>query len=523
MGRLVSKGDVALYRSTFEGEVTLFDAAIVGNLFARSSKFNGVNKDDNSKYPFELWKARVAQSTEFTNSVFKGEVSADYAVFGTDVKFDGTTFKQPARFKNVQFNDIADFRGSIFMEAATFENSIVKRDIQFTDAKFRNEANFKYLSVGRFLNFSNNPLNTEDFMGDEGSKELNELKGTIFSGAVNLEGVKVGDVLDFRNASSAELLKISLAEVNGQTLFEKFISPDGLDLSHNHFGDLKIIGQQGKEFAGINLDATSINGDLYIQDVDVTNDFSAQDLVAKDSTTFMKLKVNRDLNLSNASLGSFTMSSDQFWTKPDETKNGIIYYLNLRGATYANIGFATLDGDELRYQEFKGGQAGFLGEMVAASEYSPQAYRTLETFLTEKGRSSNAADIEYDRKVRERDSLAPWSPAWVLSWFRWVFSGYGKYPWLAFLWSLILITISAVVFWYQEDLTKDQKESPGKLFFYCFLYSFFLFFTFVVLEFTKDWEPKKTETSFKVYKQFHKMLGLLIAPTAVLVFGGLIK
>ena len=54
MGRMIAEGDLALYQSTFSGEVTLFGADIKNNLFARGSHFNGVKPDENSAYPFEL-------------------------------------------------------------------------------------------------------------------------------------------------------------------------------------------------------------------------------------------------------------------------------------------------------------------------------------------------------------------------------------------------------------------------------------------------------------------------------------
>ena len=520
MSRMIANGDVALYGSEFNGPVTLFDAQISGNLFAKNSKFHGTKwLDKKSKYPFELWKAHITQSTEFTNAVFNGIVSADYAVFGADVKFDGATFEKTARFKNIQSNDIVDFRGAKFMDAVTFESSVVKRDLQFTDAQFAGETDFNYLSVGRFLNFSKTPLNGEEFDGTNVT-----FHGAKFLGNVKFEGVQVGNVLDFTDANFADLFKMNLATVGGRAVFQDFTSPKGLDLSHDHFADLQIIEQPGREFTSIKLDSTAINGDLYVQDVVVDN-LSAQDLMIKDSTTFMQLKVRKNLNLSNASLGSFIMSSDKFWPEPKKTRNETSYNLNLRGATYANIGFATLKANELNYQEFDSNKTKLLGDMVGASIYSPQAYRTLEHFLIEKGQSGSADDVEFDRRHRElEDGILPnRSTGWFLSWFLLIFSGYGQHPEYALGWGILIVILGALIFWYKGGNETSSGQEASKLFIYCLLYSFALFFPFALFEFARKWEPKSDQTLFVLYKQIHKLLGLVITPTAVLAFSGLIK
>lgn len=120
MGRMVAEGDVALYQSTFNGEVTLFGANIIKNLFARGSQFNAVAPDKDSAFPFELWTAHVGQTTEFNDSVFKGEVKADNAKFDGDMLFENAVFEKPASFQSIHTGNTANFMKAVFNNDVTF-------------------------------------------------------------------------------------------------------------------------------------------------------------------------------------------------------------------------------------------------------------------------------------------------------------------------------------------------------------------------------------------------------------------
>jgi len=555
MGRMIVDGDLGLYESEFVGPVTLFDAKISGNLFARGSRFRGTQwPDRKSKYAFELWTTEVGEATEFSNSTFQGYVMAAYGVFGQDARFDGVTFNDTANFTNFKVGEFANFAKTTFNKDAKFESGVVSRDMQLSGAVFKGAADFNNLSVGRFFNFSKTPLNKDDF----DDKTLPN-SGAKFLCSVQFNGVHVGKILDFTQAqyeyqcqidSAAssvgnqmkEPFKMNLAEIEGQAILEEFTSSTGLDLSHSQFGDLdiKVLKSANEENPNtVKLDSTKINGDLYMQAIHI-NMFSAQDLAVAGSTTFIDLQVLGDLNLSSANLGSFIINDAKyFWTcaqesnTPPSDKCGVVVkekpIFNLRSTTYTDINFVAVDdekdGSVISYQDFESAQAAFLDAMVAASEYSPQTYRAFEAFLTEKGRSSAAADLEFARKVRERDEvLVPHSLPWWRSWFLYWFSGYGQVSGFAFVWSMLFIVIATIMFKSQGDLFRDKKEATEtEKWLYCFFFSFFLFFSFVVLEFAKDWEPKETGTRFRVYKYSHKMLGLFLAPTAILIFSGLIK
>lgn len=552
LDRMVVNGDLALYNSTFEGGVTLFGADISNNLFARASKFLSTVPVPNSAFPFELWTTQVGQATEFTDAVFMGEVKSDDAKFGADLRFNNAVFEMPASFRNIQVGNIANFQNSqfkgwsdfdssvfgldarfpgvsfdgeatftnirvgnkadfqkvVFQDMVDFESSIMDRDVAFTEAVFHGDANFNYFSVIRFFDFDRTTLN-QAFSFQYTTVGWPYFAGATFNGPVDFEGMEASNAFELTDASYTDLSEpftVTLADVAGAVTFENFTAPAGLHLEHNHFGDLAITAPEGERFASINLSATKVNGDFEMENV-ATDVFQADGFVASDSTTFKQVSVAQALDMSNASVGFFTI--DQFSWPRD------VNAFNLRGMTYTDIG--------LYNRELNDDTWGVLLDMVEQSAYSPQAYRTLAQFLTEKGHPDWAADVELSRKARERDRiLTPRSGAWFWSWFLYIFSGYGQRPDFAFIWSALVITIGAIVFRREQDMvildTSDAKPPYNPI-----LYSFALFLPYIDLGIASKWDPNPNRKFAGLYKHIHRLLGWVLMPIALLTFGGIIS
>ena len=562
LGRLVAKGDVALYRSTFEKEVTLFDADIANNLFARQSKFLGMVADSDSLDPFEVWKTQVGQTTEFTNSIIKGKAIADDAKFGVDLKFDGAVFEQSASFKNIQVGSIANFQGTLFKSSvdfsgsqsavdadftkaifdntanfenfrvvnhaiftdatfnsdADFQSGIMDRDIEFTGAVFNGEgiANFNYMSVERFFDFNKVTLN-EEFSFQYSTIGWPYFAETKFNNKVDFEGMQASNDFELTGASynySEEPFTVYLAKVDGRALFQKFSSRAGLDLSSSEFGALKITGRAGNIFGEIILESTKVDGDLDIENANIT-DFSTRGLTVNGGTSLVPMKVSGKLDMSNADLGFLTIEDKGFWTgaKPN---------FDLHGMTYSDLGFVTNNGQKFIDKELDSTTKSLLIDMVDQAKYSPQVYQTLEQFLTGKGHPDWSADVELDRKKRERKSLEVFSISWFWSWFLFLFSGYGQRPIYALGWSVAIILLGAWVFQNKDDF-KALERGKDKPKFNPVLYSLALFIPFFEFGFDKNWDPKPTRTSILIYKQIHRLLGWIVAPIALLAFSGIIK
>jgi hypothetical protein len=161
--------------------------------------------------------------------------------------------------------------------------------------------------------------------------------------------------------------------------------------------------------------------------------------------------------------------------------------------------------------------------MVEQSAYSPQAYRTLAQFLTEKGHPEWAADVELSRKTRERDQvLTPRTAPWFWSWFLYIFSGYGQRPDFAFIWSALVIVIGSFVFRREEQMV-ILDASAAKPPYNPLLYSFALFLPYIDLGIASKWDPKPDRRFAGFYKHIHRLLGWVLMPIALLTFGGIIS
>jgi hypothetical protein len=553
LGRMVVKGDLALYRSTFEGGVTLFGADISNNLFARASKFLSTVPVPDSAFPFELWTTSVGQTTEFTAAVFMGQMKADDAKFGVDVRFNNAIFEQPASFRNMQVGNIANFQSSQFKDWAdfdsstfgldakfgeaifdgkavftnirvgnkvdfqkatfnnevSFESSILDRDAAFTGSTFNGKANFDYLAVARFLDLDQTTFN-QGLSFIYTTVGWPYFKDAVFNGSVDFEGMQASHDFDLTNASynyPDKAFSVTLAGVDGHALLENFMAPAGLSLEHNDFGDLTLSGRDRQRFAFVNLSSSKVAGDFSMENVN-TDTFIADGLTVQDSTTFEQVKVSHTLDMSNASIGFFTLD-DQF-TWPTDPKS-----FNLRGMTYSDIGLVGRDLDDDTWP--------VLLKMVDQSAYSPQAYHTLSQFLTEKGQPGWAAEVELSQKRRERDQiLAPRSGPWFWSWFLDIFSGYGQRPDFAFIWSALVITIGALVF-RREDEMVVLDDSAARPPYNPVLYSFALFLPYIDLGIASKWDPKPDRRFAGIYKHVHRLMGWVLMPIALLTFGGIIS
>jgi hypothetical protein len=506
LGRAVIEEDLALYSSTYEGAVILFGAEINGNFYAANSSFNGTQADKDTAFPFELWKTRVAQTTEFRNATIKGDAMFEEADFGGNLVLNNAVFEKTANFKDFHVGNFADANFVVFRDAVTFESGIVDRDANFSNAVFNGSVNFDYFLAERFIDFDEAAF-SKDISFRYSEAGWPDFSGATFQNSVDFTGLQVRNNLNFTDAAytfNEQPFSISLAQVDGSVNFSRFSAPAGLSLVNNKFGDLEISGAD-TNFALLDLTSSQIDGSLTIENVTV-DEFYAVEFSAEDSTAFQQLTVNKTLDMSNAAIGFFSI--EQFsWPLDPEV-------FNLRGMEYADIGL----GD----RELNDATWGVLLDMLEQSAYSPQAYRTLSQFLMDKGHPEWAAEVEITRKNRERDKiLTPRSAPWFWSWFLFLFSGYGQRPVLAFVWSALVIAVGSVVF-RKEDGLEVVDEDVVIPVYNPFLYSLDLFLPYIELGIADKWDPKPERKAAWVYKHIHRLLGWILMPIALLTFGGII-
>lgn len=528
-GRSEIDGNADLRDNVIEGSLNLYGAHISGELLLDNTKVLGTEPLPGSTFPTEIWNTTVDGLASFNNMEFQGDahffgshfdrfdarnvlfhghVNFGEATADQIADFSGTQFLGDANFTNFSAGSDINFYNAVFTNLAVFDNVFVNRDANFQGARFDGTANFYYFTAERFSDFSGATFNQE-FLFYYATTAYPYFENTTFNGWVTFEGMQASEDFELINSSYnyPDLpFLATVASVDGAVKFENFTAPAGLQLSDSAFGSLSLTTADQSEIQFVDLTGTSIASDLSMEKVKL-NDFLAEGMTVGGSTTLHQVTISNQLDLRNATIG-FLKVDEQF-SPPTDSQS-----FNLRGMTYSDIDL----GDQGLTDETWRGLLKFIND----SAYSPQAYQALSQFLTDKGHPDWAAEVELAQKRRERNEvLTPLSGAWLWSWFLDIFSGYGHRPALAFIWSGLVVLNGALIFRRREDMCPVEQEDV-QLNYNPVWYSFALFLPYIDLGIASKWEPSPERKWARNYKYIHMLLGWVLAPIALLTFGGII-
>ncbi len=525
--RAALNGNVDLRNNTISESLCLYGAQIAGELVLIESKVLGTQSTPDS-FPTDLRNTIVDRVAYISNVEFKGEASFIGSHFGR-LDMNGSTFSSPVSFSEAMVDQIADFdsvhfmsnadftnfstgsdanfRSASFDGAAVFENVSVGRDGNFQDATFNGIADFDYFTAERFVDFSGTTFN-QDFEFYYTEVAYPYFDNTVFNGPVTFEGMQASQAFEIIDSTynSKEPFTAFLIDVTGPVNFKGITVPAGLLLSGSHFESLTISTNGVGEIASIDLTGTAIDGDLLIQDVSMAR-FLAEGSSVGRSTTLKRVSIKQELDLRNASIGFLKVDDNLEWPKDPQA-------FNLRGMTYSDIDL----GDQgLTEETWKG-----LLQLVNQSAYSPQSYQALSQFLVDKGHPDWASEVQLAQRGRERSEiLTPLSGSWFWSWFLFIFAGYGHRPVFAIFWSVLVIATGAFVFRRKEYMLPVEQDDV-QVEYNPIWYSFSLFLPYIDLGIASKWEPNPERKWARNYKYFHMMMGWVLAPIALLTFGGII-
>ncbi|HSL42693.1 MAG TPA: pentapeptide repeat-containing protein [Anaerolineales bacterium] len=527
--RSTINGNTDLRNNTFNLDVNFYRTHVTGELLFDGSQFLGTEPLYGSSFPNEFWTTSVEGLASFVNTYFAGEAyfaqSEAYrldlwgATFDKDANFGGVTVERSAVFSNATFGGLASFEdfssgntakfeGTTFNGEATFENGTIARDVSFKDARFNGLANFDFITVGRFCDFIGTEFN-DKFSFYYTSVAWPYFDHVTFNGPVVFEGMQADEDFEVANTSYAyaeEPFAVPVATIGGAVRFTNFSVPAGLLLSRSQFESLSIEAEDKLETEFVDISETDIEHELTIANINIKRFTAAGTTVGK-STNLSNVSITEQLDMRNASIGFLKIDQQPRWpTDPDD--------FNLRGMTYTDIDIGDQGLTDATFEALVG--------LVNQSAYSPQAYDALSQFLTDKGHPDWAAEVELNQNRRERrEVLTPLSGAWFWSWFLDIFAGYGHRPVFAFGWSALVIAVGAFVFRRREDmLPLDQGDA--QLEYNPVWYSFSLFLPYIDLGIASRWEPNPCRKWARNYKYIHMMLGWILAPIALLTFGGII-
>jgi uncharacterized protein YjbI with pentapeptide repeats len=522
-------GDVDLRDNTISEGLNMYGSYVEGELLLDETKILGTQAMSGTSFPVEIWNATVDgvvslayteingyayiygsrfERLETYGAVFKDGVSFSETVVEQTATFDATHFSGDADFLNFHAESDANFRDAVFANTVTFENAFIGRDANFQGTQFKGTASFPYLTVERFADFSG-AVFSEEFLFYYTLAGYPYFEGTVFNGHVTFEGMEVTQDFEFIDVSytyADEPFTVAIVNVDGAASFTNIVAPAGFDFSNSHFGSLSIETDESSSFHFINISGSEIDGDFVIENANL-QDLLADGLSVGGSTTLYQVAISNQLDLRNAEIGFLKV--DEKFTPPTEPTA-----FNLRGMTYTDIDL----GDQgLTDRTWRG-----LLMFINDSAYSPQSYQALAQFLIDKGHPDWAAEVELAQKRRERNEvLRPFSGAWLWSWFLDIFSGYGQRPALAFIWSGLVVAMGAFVYRNKENMLPVEQDDV-QVEYHPVWYSFALFLPYIDLGIAAKWEPNPERKWARYYKYIHMMLGWILAPIALLTFGGII-
>jgi uncharacterized protein YjbI with pentapeptide repeats len=491
IGRSDWSGSLYIDFATFNGDFDITDANVERNLFAANAEFRGT--DPRPRFA----RLTVNGEAHFENASFTG------APVFTQANIKHGFFASGAQFNNrntrAQFDDLL-VGDDVWLDHCRFAGSV-----DFTDAQTHGDfqaAHAEFQSLENAASFKNVRV--------EGSLALSE---TVFSGPADFTHANIGAALDFTNASfllpSAPVLFHEL-KLDGDARFDGTTFNSAADFHASRIADE--LSFRGTHFHGqpdsAFFDHMSISGPASFRRADFTSSVS---LVHSTFSTLDLEGVTWPVTLASS-------------------------WLRLDGLKYERI---SAGGDEMSWRS--------LIKLLGYARYNANSYMALEEFYQRIGYPGLADEVFFAQKYRERtdpllrNSLG--TRAWSI--FLNVFVRYGRAPWMAFLWGMVIVLLGTVAFTdnkmelQPKDEPKQQPnihapdpaQAPSEALrqhslpgYNAFWYSLDLFAPVIDLEAASAYRPQKKKHPFLYhYSRLHRVLGWILVPIGAAAVTGLTK
>jgi hypothetical protein len=341
---------------------------------------------------------RKLDSTDFNfrGVWFPDELAFSKFDFGADADFQGATFISTANFVASSFGGRVDFFRAVFTAEASFANAVFTSDIDFYEATFAAEADFRAVTFSAGTEF----------------------RRVTFGGAANFRYATFSAKANFRSSTFSAIAVFDFAGFGAAA-----------DFSEATFS------------AAASFRTTTFSGDA---------EFINCTLGARTDfwNVIFKGDVNFEGNETTAVFGDTSSLNLQFAriAKPDHLS---FHTLVLRPSWFVNV-----DASNFLFTNVEWRQRSINGEIKSVRDKgvsSPHfllaiAFRQLAVNAEDNHRFEEASMFRYmamDVRRRERwRGLA----FWRLSWWYWLASGYGERVLQAFLVSLAVLVLFAVLY-----------------------------------------------------------------------------
>jgi len=423
---------------------------------------------------------RIAHAT-FPEDVdlINAEVPVDVELTGChfigDVELSQSHFKKNLVLDHSQFDGILNFI-----------NALVDGDLKMSGAKFVStdgEADFEGLRIGGVF----------------------DLHDSVFAGNAHFIRQEIGGDMDaqnthFTNPQKEISISFDSIKVNGYALFKGSEFSSSANFAYAKFAEN--LGAEGARFGNAFFPNQA---EIIFNSMKVGRNAFFHETVFNGWVDFGHAEIGGNFEPTQAHFNSPYNLTNFTGLKTDVA--------DFRAATFKQPYLL----DAMSYRELK---ADSPRAFVDGASYSPDAYANLESFLKRQGMEGSANTIYIAQRRRERSGLS--LPGKIGSLLLDLLVGYGRRPWLAFLWGAIFIAIGWLVFRQQKDMEAQKPEYENRPY-SAFWYSLDVFLPFVDLQAAGLWTPRRDRRFARTYVAIHTLLGWILIPIGLAAVSGLIK
>jgi uncharacterized protein YjbI with pentapeptide repeats len=520
-------GDSVLIDSAvFDGPVDFGYTRINGILNFQETQFNSPEESSFNSLV-------VNESIFFDNAIFFGPLSFGHSKIGANLSFSGVKFNSsdrlvfnsvgisgslifhdsffsgPVFFLYIEAGNLMDFSRSRFsselLARFAFLNS--ENGATFEEATFEGPVDFSYIDSNGSLNFDDtNFLNmnyTIEYSNLRTRGNLSLSRSSFYGGLTivnaNIEGSLSGKDIEFLTAdrpvtvskSDAHSLSFGIKALTNTIRF------DDCTFLDFHLGGSK----QNIKVISLSLSGTKVMQSFDMENLSVER-FAAPNLMSFGNANLSDMSIEQ-LNLSFANFNNLIFQNVNWPKTPGNSR--------LDGFTYREI----IPGETLNNNNWRE-----LLNLINASDYNVALYKNLQSYFDNYGHSDWADEVLVAQKRRERSQFLKWySVKWWWSFFLDGFVLYGRQPGRAFIWSLLIVTIGAIVFKKEKMIRLDKGEKSYR----SLWYSLDLFIPFLDLGVSNKWDLSPKATGAMIYKRIHLILGWTLIPIALLSISGYFK
>lgn len=441
-------------------------------------------------HKLELHQTTIPYWLSLEDCIFNDDVNLSDSVFQKNLSLRGSTFKGAVNFYQVSVD------GNLRIDKAKFPNK--QKQINFDSIKVAGTFYFYEVEVleGSFTLSDSvmNKLECTDTKFNNNEAQFTDIDDKVkpLEDNANFYHIKVNGNADFARASFAGLANFENIDIGGNLELTNglFNSPSktikffGMKVGRNAiFNEVKFAG-------GFDMSKAEVGSTLEFNKTQATNTNLAKN--------FSGMKVDTAIF--------------------DQAELSLPY--NLQDVDYRHL---NPDSD---YQKTL--------QLIEKPEYSPSSFTNLEAYYRRSGMEKAADEVYIAGKIKEGNSATGF--AYFTNWLLDITVRYGKWPWLALVWSAAFISIGWLAVFRKQNMMpqeqKDKKEPQKKeeqkdkdpMAGYSPLwYSIALFLPIVDLEDAKKWTLRPEKKLERHYLRVHIILGYLFIPIGLAAWTGLIK